>query len=162
VPNPSDPPLDVVRSIFEEAIPFHRFLGLKVHRLEPGAAWLLLPFREEFVGDPWRPALHGGVISTLLDTAGGVAVFTRLSGSDRASTVDIRVDYLRPGLQKDLIAEGRVERLGNRVAVCEMKVFHPGGEREPIASGRGVYNIRRIDQGAEGPVPDASGLGEGG
>ncbi|MBI5527602.1 MAG: hotdog fold thioesterase [Deltaproteobacteria bacterium] len=151
----------MVRQFIEEMIPFHRFLGLKVDHLEPGLARLKLPFRPEFVGDPFRPALHGGVLSTLLDTVGGMAVFTRLPWGDRASTVDMRVDYLRPGLNEDLVAEGRVERLGNRVGVTEMRVFHPGHEAEPVATGRGVYNIRRSDQGGEGPVPDSSGLPEG-
>ncbi|MBI5527285.1 MAG: hotdog fold thioesterase [Deltaproteobacteria bacterium] len=144
----------------EEQTPFHRLLGLKVDHLEAGLARLKLPFRPEFVGDPFRPALHGGVLSTLLDTLGGMAVFTRLRWGDRASTVDMRVDYLHPGLNEDLVAEGRVERLGNRVAVTEMRVFHPGREAEPVAAGRGVYNIRRSDQGGEGPVPDSSGLPE--
>lgn len=150
--------LALVHQFIEEQIPFHKLLGLKVDHLGPGEARLRLPFKPAFVGDPFRPALHGGVLSTLLDTVGGMAVFTRLPWGDRASTVDMRVDFLRPGLMEDLVAEGKVERLGNRVAVTEMRVYHPGRETEPVATGRGVYNIRRSDQGGEGPVPDSSGL----
>lgn len=151
---------ELVREFIEEMIPFHRHLGLKVDHIEPGLARLVLPFREEFVGDPFRPAIHGGILSTLADTAGGMAVFTRLDGGDRASTVDMRVDYLRPGRKDALIAEGRVERIGNRVAVTAMRVYHAGAEADPVAIGRGVYNIRRAEKGGEGPVPDASGLPE--
>src|SRR5258708_24604735 len=57
----------------EEHVPFNRHLGIKGEMVEPGRAVLVLPVRPEFVGDPRRPALHGGVLSTLIDTAGGVA-----------------------------------------------------------------------------------------
>ena len=60
--------LDVLRLMWEQA-PFNRLLGLKGESLEPGHAVITLPVREDFVGDPRRPALHGGVVSALIDTA---------------------------------------------------------------------------------------------
>ena len=52
--------------------------GLKGERLEPGHAVITLPVREDFVGDPRRPALHGGVVSALIDTTGGAAAWAAL------------------------------------------------------------------------------------
>ena len=67
---------------------------------------LQLPYRAELIGDASRPALHGGVISTLIDVAGGFAVWTQLAGvEDRVSTIDLRVDYLAPGAPEALVAE---------------------------------------------------------
>src|SRR5260221_12499699 len=89
--------LDLVRRFMAEQIPFNSYLGLQVDLLEASRAVLSLPFRREFIGDPFRPALHGGVISTLIDTCGGAAVWTTVSPTDRISTIDLPVDYLRPG-----------------------------------------------------------------
>lgn len=136
-----------VKDFMHEQVAFNKFLGLRVTDLGQGQAGMVAPFREEFVGDPFRPALHGGVISTLLDTCGGLAVFTTLEDiRDRTSTVDLRVDYLRPGRKEDVHALARIVRAGNRVAVVTLKAYHPGAEDAPIASGTGVYNVRRFKE----------------
>lgn len=140
--------LEGVKDFMHEKVLFNKFLGLRVDHLGDGEARMLAPFREEFIGDPFRPALHGGVISTLLDTCGGLAVFTTLEDiRDRTSTVDLRVDYLRPGRKEDLLAQACIVRAGNRVAVVNLKAYHPGAEDAPVASGTGVYNVRRFKEG---------------
>jgi len=138
----SDPWYTTIASLFE-SVPFTRFLGMHFETLEEGHAVLRIPFRPELIGNPELPALHGGVISALLDTSGGAAVWTRIGRHDRVSTVDLRVDYLRPGRPEDLLGMARVLRAGNRVAVTELRAFQPGSEEEPIAVGTGVYNIHR-------------------
>lgn len=143
----------LLRRWFERGIPFNRFLGMRLAEQARGYCVLHLPWRDEFVGDASRPAVHGGVISTLLDTAGGCAVFTSLDRvEDRVSTVDLRVDYLRPGPAEDLWCSARVVRVGNRVGVARMEL-HSGGlpnEGEPgtpVATGQGVYNVVRRSEG---------------
>lgn len=131
-------------AFFETGIAFNAHLGMKVEKLESGACTLRVPFRPELVGDPWRPALHGGVISTLCDAAGGLAVFATSDEPIRPSTVDLRVDYLRPGLLEDLWCEATVIRAGNRVAVTSMRVFQGDGSYL-TAEGRGVYSVLRPD-----------------
>ncbi len=126
-----------------ESVPFMRFLGMRFETLEEGHALLRIPYRPELIGNPELPALHGGVISALLDTCGGAAVWTRIGKHDRVSTVDLRVDYLRPGRPEDLLGMARVIRVGNRVGVTELRAFQPGSQEEPIAIGTGVYNIHR-------------------
>ena len=129
---------------FLKQIPFNRHLGMEAVALEPGRCVLRIPFRPEFVGDPLRPALHGGVVSSLADAAGGLAVFSTFDSPDTGvSTVDLRIDYLRPGKLEDLICEARVVRVGNRVAVTTMTVHH-GDPDYVAAEGRGVYNLFRF------------------
>jgi len=130
-------------ALFDSVIPFNRFLGVRVAEIGDGRASLKLPFRPDFVGNPILQTLHGGVISTLLDNCGGIAVWSQIGQDDLVSTVDLRVDYLRPGKAETLIGSGRVVRLGNRVGVVELRAFHPGSEDRPVAAGTGVYNIRR-------------------
>ena len=87
--------LDALRLMWEQA-PFNRLLGLKGESLEAGHAVITLPVREEFVGDPRRPALHGVVVSSLIDTTGGAAAWAALGPGESVSTVDLRVDFLEP------------------------------------------------------------------
>ncbi len=135
---------DALIAFFQNGIPFNAWLGMKVERLEDGECTLRVPFRPELVGDPLRPALHGGVLSTTADAAGGLAVFSKaMSLETRVSTVDIRVDYLRPGRLTDLWCDARVIRLGNRVAVTTMVVRQEGDH--VAAECRGVYNVVRPD-----------------
>jgi len=132
----------ILTRILEEFIPFNRFLGLRVRELDSGLARLELPFRPELVGNPLRQTLHGGAISMLLDSTGGGAVWTQIRREDLLSTVDLRVDYLRPARPELLIGQGRVVRLGNRVGVVELRAYHPGDADRPVAAGMGVYSIR--------------------
>lgn len=141
--------LSLLRQWFEQGIPFNRFLGIRLHALERGRCVLWLPWRDELVGDASRPAVHGGVLSTLIDTAGGGACFSALDrAEDRLSTVDLRVDYLRPGGPADLWCQGEVVRMGNRVGVARMTLWsgrmpEAGEPSDPVATGQAVYNIVR-------------------
>jgi uncharacterized protein (TIGR00369 family) len=86
--------------------------------------------------------VHGGVISALADTAGGCAVWSALDEETaRVSTIDIRIDYLRPGRPETLVAEANVVRAGRRVGVADIRLFHPSAPAESIATGKGVYNV---------------------
>jgi uncharacterized protein (TIGR00369 family) len=139
------PPSELMQ-FFEGVIPFNRFLGMRIGRLDEGFVRLELPFREEFIGDPFRRALHGGVISTLIDTAGGFAVWTKVTLEDRVSTIDLRVDYLAPGHPELLIAEARVVRVGNRVGVVDIACLQPSDPDRVVATGKGVYNVKRKEE----------------
>jgi uncharacterized protein (TIGR00369 family) len=130
-----------ILEIMEQHVPFNRYLGLRGESIGPGRAVLVLPVRPEFVGDPRRPALHGGVLSTLIDTAGGLAAWSALGAGESVSTVDLRVDYLEPaGLGHPLRAEAELVRKGNRV--CHVKVAVTQGGAL-VAEGRAVFNIHR-------------------
>lgn len=144
----------ILRQVMEEMIPFNRFLGIRAERIERGTARLELPFRDELIGDPLKRAIHGGVISTVADVAGGAAAWSAVEDPmARVSTVDLRVDYLRPGRPHAILAEAVVVRLGGRIAVTDMKMFHPGGEAEPIATGKGVYVVKIPKHGSPSAPP---------
>ena len=131
-----------MKEICEKHIPFNVFLGIRVKEIARGRVKLFLPFRKEWIGDIRRPAIHGGVISTLMDTAGGAAAWTELNRGDRLSTVDLLVDFLVPAGEAPLEAEAEVVRIGNRVAVTQI-VVRQQNRKEIVAKGRAVYNIVR-------------------
>jgi uncharacterized protein (TIGR00369 family) len=130
---------------FRHQIPFNKVLGLEVDELADGFARVRIPYRAELIGDPMRPALHGGVLSAALDATAGAAAFTLVTmPHDRISTIDLRVDYLRPGELKDVLCEARVSRMGNRVASVDAVAYH-GDERDrPVATAKAVYNVKRV------------------
>ncbi len=135
--------LDVLRQVAEEFIPFNKWLGMKVEHLERGQVTMSIPWRPEIVGDPTVPALHGGVIGAVADATGGIAVWSMLeNAASRLSTVDMRVDYLRPGKQEKLLASSNVVRLGARLGWADVRLYHPGRENELIATARAVYTIK--------------------
>ena len=106
----------LMRGVMEQHIAFNRYLGLKVESFEVKAPKLRLQMRPELVGNPSRQILHGGVISATLDVAGGFAIMLSVLAENAATpttfpnmgTIDLRVDYLRPGRGKYFIATARV------------------------------------------------------
>ncbi len=133
-------PDDVLR-IVEEHVPFNRLLGIRGESAAAGRAVLLLPVRPEHLGDVRRPALHGGVVSALIDTAGGVAAWSALASGESVSTVDLMVDYLEPArVAGPLRAEAELIRKGNRVCHVRVRVTQ---DDVVVAEGRGVYNIHK-------------------
>ena len=128
----------------EQEVPFNKLLEMKVEECGEGFARIRIPFRDELVGDTRRPALHGGVISAVIDACGGLAVWTRFELKDLISTVDLRTDYLRPGPDCDICVEAKVVRMGNRISVVNTIVWSVNDPETIIAEGRAVYNIRRV------------------
>ncbi|GAB4510425.1 MAG: thioesterase family protein [Allomuricauda sp.] len=125
----------------EEEIPIHRYLGLKVETIEKEFIRVRIPFREDFVGDIRTKRWHGGIMATVMDSVGGaIGIANFESPEDKLSTIDLRVDYLRFAEGKDLLFEGKLVRMGNRIMVTKMKAFQDG---VLVAEGRGVYNFIR-------------------
>jgi uncharacterized protein (TIGR00369 family) len=139
----------ILREIFEKRVPFNRLLGLKVISTDPAAPRVRFDMRPELIGNPTRQILHGGVISAVLDVAAGFAIHVALVEKQREAaeeirfpnigTVDLRVDYLRPGRGKHFIASCRVVRLGKRIAVTHMELVNDEGEL--IATGGAAYVV---------------------
>jgi uncharacterized protein (TIGR00369 family) len=137
----------LMRKVMEELIAFNRHLGLKVESFDLEAPKLRFDMRPELVGNPSRQILHGGVISATLDVAGGFAIMMQLASEMSAiptsfpkmGTIDLRVDYLRPGRGKHFIATARIVRKGSRIAVTHMELANDAGEL--IATGSAAYVV---------------------
>ena len=120
----SDPPRYALEALFGtgaaeliDHIPHCRRLGMTVEHVAPREAIVRLPYSEELVGDPVRKVVFGGVITTMLDHASGIAVFCNLEELKTIATLDLRIDYLRaaePG--HELYAEARCYKMTKNVA----------------------------------------------
>jgi len=137
---------DVLKQITEEVIPFHKFLNLQLLEYKEGYSKLLIPFREEVIGDPRSRRWHGGVIATAMDSAGGIiAMGTLKSPKEKVSTIDLRIDYLRGAGPTDLIVTGELVKSGNRVISAKMQAWQEDGQKL-VAEGRAVFSVYRADQ----------------
>lgn len=136
-------------------IPYVRTIGIAFER-RGDELTALLPFREENVGNPVLPALHGGVTAAFLETAALIelawaALWPEIEagridaaalGPDRLppmpKTIDLSVDYLRPGLPRDAYARARVNRSGRRYASVFVEAWQDNRAR-PFAQGTGHF-----------------------
>ena len=141
-----------VRTIFEDKIPFNNILGLQIESLDFDSASLRFDMSDQLVGNFYKGSLHGGVVSATLDVTGGLVAFLgvikKMRGKptqqtmerfSRMATIDLRVDYLRPGLGEHFLATGYILRIGNRVAVTRMELHND--EKRLIAVGTGAYQV---------------------
>jgi uncharacterized protein (TIGR00369 family) len=141
-----------LRKLFEHRISFNEVIGLEVASLVPDKPQLSFAMRKDLVGNFVQGRLHGGVISAALDTVGGLAVAVAVAEKhcdenakqiahrfNRVGTIDLRVDYLRPGMGHRFIASGSVIRLGGRIASVQMTLENEAGT--VIATGSAAYVI---------------------
>jgi uncharacterized protein (TIGR00369 family) len=143
---------EVLKQLAEEWIPFNKLVGIRAVKIERGDIVFEIPFRDALIGDPVKRAIHGGVLSMLADTAGGMAVWSALDDERvRVSTIDLRIDYLLPGKQENVIAHATLVRAGKTVGVADVRMYQPSNPSATIAPGKGVYAIRhsKTERGGE-------------
>jgi uncharacterized protein (TIGR00369 family) len=144
--------VDGLRKIFEEMIVFNQILGLKVTSIAADRASGRIEMRRELIGHYSHNRIHGGVISASLDAMGGLAVMAaigarhmdetpaqRLHRFGKLGTIDLRIDYLRPGIGEHFEIRAEVLRLGSRVATTRMEFLSADGRL--LSTGTGAYIV---------------------
>ena len=143
---------DGLRLMFEQQVVFNRVIGLKLLSIRPDGVQGRIDMREELIGHFGHRRIHGGVISAGLDAMGGIATMaaigarhmdeppaTRLQRFGKLGTIDLRIDYLRPGIGTHFLLSGEVMRLGSRVASTRM-AFH-GADGKLLATGSAAHIV---------------------
>ena len=141
-----------LRHVFEHKLCFNELLGFKVESLDPAAPQISFAMRPDLIGHYQHGRLHGGVIATVLDTVGGLAVTVAVAEKfnnetteqvghrfGRIGTIDLRTDYLYQGIGKKFTATGRITRLGGRIASVQMTLENETGLL--IATGSASYVV---------------------
>lgn len=105
---------------------FARLIGMKLIDLQPSTAIVQIEMRDD-LRQP-HGILHGGVTATLVDTAMAYAVITCLSATEKASTVDLTVHYLRPHSEGAFSCTAKVVRAGRKVLTVSADVFNEQGK----------------------------------
>ncbi|MGB7052045.1 MAG: PaaI family thioesterase [Acidimicrobiales bacterium] len=119
--------------------PYLASLGIVIDRYEPDEATVRLPFRDDLTNDGVR--YHGGVIATVLDTAGAAAAWSNhdFDRGTRASTVAMSVQYVGACQTSDLLCHARVTRRGRDLIFTE--VTATDAEGKVVAQGIQTYRI---------------------
>lgn len=146
-----DEMLNMIREIYN-ALPFNKLLGLEVDRLGPETAGFRFSMREDLIGNFVHGILHGGVISAVLDATGGMtataSAVCKMAGLtldeiaarvSKIGTIDMRVDYLRPGRGTEFFSTGTVLRTGRKLAVTRMELTNQ--DEMLIAAGTAAYLV---------------------
>ena len=141
-----------LREVFEQRVVFNRVLGLRIDVVAGDGVSGHIEMREELIGHYGHRRLHGGVISAGLDAMGGLAVMAaigarhmdepplqRLQRFGKLGTIDLRIDYLRPGIGERFELRAEVLRLGSRVASTRMAFS--GADGKLLASGAAAYIV---------------------
>jgi len=122
--------------------PHMRELGIRFMSAEGRVAVAMLPYRAELVGDPRTGVLHGGVVTTLLDSTAGAAVFTALTLPAPIATLDLRIDYLRPSTpSQPLYARAECYKLTRHVAFVRGTAYNDDAA-DPVASMTATFMLR--------------------
>ena len=138
--------------LFQHKISFNAVLGLKIESVQPTDVRASFVMRPDLIGHHSYGRLHGGVISAVLDAMGGlalmVAIAQRHAGDHtmqvmqrfaKMGTIDLRIDYLRPGLGQHFVASATVTHLGSRIGRAQMQLVADNGKL--LATGNGAYVV---------------------
>ncbi|WP_051284087.1 thioesterase family protein [Desulforegula conservatrix] len=144
--------LPVLKSVYEKKMPFNKHIGLKIDTLTPDETIMRIDMDSHLIGNYSKNVLHGGVLSSIIDVTGGlmasVELLKRIAGSTPEeiakrlggmATIDMRVDFLRPGKGSFFLAKGKVIRCGARIALIQIDVF--ADNETHVATGLANYKL---------------------
>ncbi|MFN7131718.1 MAG: PaaI family thioesterase [Myxococcales bacterium] len=131
---PRDPAFEQkVRESFEKQ-KVMAFLGARLTRLEPGLCEIELPFRDELTQQ--HGYFHAGVMTTVMDSAGGYAGFSLFPPDSSVMAVEFKVNFMNPGDGDLFVATGRVLKSGRTLTVCSLEgAVRKAGKLTPCAAG---------------------------
>jgi uncharacterized protein (TIGR00369 family) len=129
---------------FMRAIPFSTELSMSLDLIENGFATISMPYDERFVGDLSTGILHGGAVSSLLDTCGGAAVMCHPAVPEITATLDFRIDYMRPATPNHRItAKAECYHVTRSVAFVRATAYDED-ENRPVATATGTFIVQNI------------------
>ncbi|MGB1950398.1 MAG: PaaI family thioesterase [Marinobacter sp.] len=120
-----------------ESVPYARFIGLECERFGDDLIFRL-PKKEENLGNPILPAIHGGVIGGFMEMSAAIYLMMSQDSLRMPRIVDFSLDYLRAGLNRETYAECRLTRQGNRVANVMITAWQKS-RSQPIATARAHF-----------------------
>jgi len=144
--------ISTIIQIFEERVPFNNVIGMKFGVKGKDEGVVSFSMKDELVGNVMFGSLHGGVLATVIDAVGGFTTYLglidrnksltemeKLERFSKIGTIDLRVDYIRPGKGKNFVASAVLLRTGKKIAVTRMEVRNEASLL--IAAGAGTFIV---------------------
>ena len=125
--------------LLAEAIPYARFLGIGVENTT-GEVLCRMRYAPMLIGNSSIPALHGGTLGGLLESAAIFELLLRTQTDRVPKIISITVDFLRSGRPLDTLAKATITRLGRRVANLQVQAWQEDRSR-PIASANALFLV---------------------
>ena len=128
-----------VQDVIYQGLPAASEEGLRVEAVGERRARVRSPFRPSTI----RPGgtLSGPTMMGLADAAMWVCVMSQAGEVQLAVTTNLNINFLRKPEMKDVIAEGRLLKLGKSLAVMDVTLYTVGQEDKPVAHATGTYSI---------------------
>lgn len=120
---------------------FTELVGTKLSSSEEGRAVVSLQAEEQHLNP--SETVHGGVISTLIDISMAQALNTITEESEQPFTIQLTVNYMRPGKPGTLTSTAKVRKGGEQVTIVEAEVVQDEDDKV-VALATGTYTP--IDQ----------------
>jgi len=120
-------------------VPYIAFMGFIFDRRGDELTGIM-PYRDDLIGNPMLPALHGGATAAFLETTAIIELSWAMMWNDMEAgretsalrlpkTIDFTVDYLRSGLPRDAYARARINRSGRRYASVHVEAWQDNRTR---------------------------------
>jgi uncharacterized protein (TIGR00369 family) len=122
---------------FLQRAPYVRFLGMRAE-LAGDEMTAILPFSQHLVGNTHIPALHGGVIGGFLEATALAQLWVTQGSTRLAKTIDVTIEYLRPGRAVTTYARADLRKVGRRIANVHVEAWQEA-RHQPIAALRGHF-----------------------
>jgi len=146
--------LEKIREYYLELLPFNKVLGIDIDLLDHETGYAVTSFNmtEDLIGNSTAGILHGGVTASVIDLTGGLSALISCARFHQdkpldviekklvsSATIDMRVDYLRPGKGCSFHCKSRIIRAGSRIVVAKVDLYNEKETR--IATGTATYLI---------------------
>jgi len=120
-----------------KSIPYATWIGLQCNQFGDDLIFRL-PVKEQNLGNPILPAIHGGVLGGFMELSAEIYLMLSQETPRMPKIVDFSLDYLRAGLNRETYAECRLTRQGNRVANVSVTAWQKSRSK-PIATARAHF-----------------------
>ena len=124
-----------------DLVPYARFLGLGA-AMQGDELITTMRYSDHLIGNPALPALHGGTLGALLESAAVFELLWRAETVVLPKTITLTIDYLRSGAPADTHARGIVTRQGRRITNVRMEAWQ-ADRKTPVATAHAVFLVMR-------------------
>lgn len=139
----------IIQDIWDKQVPFHKIINQKIIKVAKDSCEIGLTKTDDLLIDKKTNRLHGGVIASILDNTGALLAIINFieyfeskdldyirKQAEKAGTLDLNIEYLRPGMGEKFICEGNVIRRSKRLVVAQMELRSETDDLVAIATGK--------------------------